>query len=303
MTPEYKALLQEHKGLKQREAELVKDLDKDWTKYAQDLNTKLFTRWHVARDWLKNVQETANQTYVAVSPFGRVRHLWGYLHFDEAVYAAMSRRGPNSIIQGYASDLGAVAARIFTSLAYKFRGDDNGILHHNTVHDALECSAYIEEIPFEVYLQEHAMTTQVAKFSRTTFNHQLLSALDIDMDIGCSMGHMSNWNMRYDSLPDIIKEQLDWGAENLDRHYDVEAYMCVIKHNCKIMAMVRRAELLEAVKHDLPAEKMLITSRKQLNSLGIVWSVKKLGRRSDGQYFIPKKYRIMAARAKARLAK
>src|ERR1700744_1078786 len=65
-------------------------------------------KFRLGGDWLDRTKATGRKTALVGNLLGGVRHLYGYLHQEEHIKAAMDRRGPNSVIQGPASNLGFI---------------------------------------------------------------------------------------------------------------------------------------------------------------------------------------------------
>lgn len=124
------------KGIKS----LAKDI-KDTEEKARELWKLIFRKkFRVGGDWLLRTQKRAARTLIAKNVLGGVRHLYGYLHTDSSVHAAMNRRGPNSIVQGPSSNVGYEGGyftrRLIWNL-YESRGVDLGYLQCNAVHDCV----------------------------------------------------------------------------------------------------------------------------------------------------------------------
>lgn len=228
---------------------------KDTEEKAKALIKKLFERWSAGARWLKATQQQAARTFRAISPLGRVRHLWGYLHFDRGVHASMDRRGPNSIIQGNASDLGFMASACLRRLVWNMfqkRGEDLSLRQINSVHDSGTHACRLEELPIALYLIEHAMTTEVHRRCRDVFKHPLVVDLDIDVEIGGSEGSMDGWDLRYDAVLPFITRTMDWQTKELGYVYSPERRKQILEDatfNLNIVAEARRREVLQSIEN------------------------------------------------------
>lgn len=176
---------------------------------AQALIDRLFEVWCKSKDWMDNVQEDGSVEFVVFSPIMRPRHLYGYLHPDKWVGFAMNRRGPNSIIQGFASDIGYQASdciqeeifKTFLRRGMKFTGK---LLI--MVHDSLTNETKLSHAPVMSYLIEHGMTTLVQNRLNDVFNFEVTVPFGFDMEMGVSEGSMKKWDdKRFDTAEEIYR--------------------------------------------------------------------------------------------------
>lgn len=268
---------------------LSKDI-KGTKEEAQALIGKLYKKFKAGGDWINQTKAEAQATCKTVSPLGRVRHLWGYMHWDNGVNAAMDRRGPNSKIQGTASDMGFTAGRNMQRLIWTLfvgKGQPFTYRHYNAVHDSNKGGAHVVEIPITMYLQEHAMTSQVHKKCREVFNFTNYVDYEGEGEVGPCQSELIKWdyslynteeaNATLDK-PDeggigmipIIRRSLEWQKSELGYDLDIDKIMAVVEHNAKIMDALRRKELDRAMKSDTPAEEMLLTPENSLK-LGLIF--------------------------------
>ena len=277
--PELQALLKNRR----EKIEEINNRDPDyWENHAKELIDKLFTRWSVGSGWIGRIKELGSSALRVVSPLGRVRHLFGYLHFENAVRAAMDRRGPNSIIQGYASDIGFDAGRIFQTLIWSICAS-NGIPFNtfqcNAVHDSLETETHWVDAPLTLYFLEHAMTTQAHKMLRETFDAPLLVDLDNDMEFGGSLGHMQKWDGRFDSLAAIMQEEFEWMNETFEWNVEVSDVVKAIEHNCAILHRIKTSEINLDIRDDKAFEKAgksyvserMLINRENIKKTGLIF--------------------------------
>lgn len=243
--------------------------------YAQELIDKLFSMWKAGGNWINEVKNQGRKLLRVKSPVGRVRHLWGYVHTNNRVIAAMDRRGPNSIVQGYASDLGFKASRIIQETVWNWFHKHKKSFYlqqNNAVHDSLEIETKITEIPLSLYIIEHAMTTQVAKKCKKIHGDEFIVDLDVEFELGGSLGHTFEWNGRYDDLSSVIEKVIDWQIENLGYNLDKVDLMNKINNNISIVKKYRTKELKNIVgnkKHKIATE--MLINEKNIQSLGFTF--------------------------------
>ena len=206
------------------------------TEEAQELMDKLFETWPEAKEFMDGVKKTGSKNLRVFSPISRPRHLWAYLHPDKFVGYAMDRRGPNSIMQGLASDIGIEASykvqeEIYhTFLQHKLNFDGRLLI---MVHDSMTNEVSLQFAPIMMYLQEHGMTTLVQDTLQKDFNFKVDIPFGFDMKMGLSEGSMKNWSeLRRESAEKIFRDiakdgdklhrkQLDNALYNLDRIWKI----------------------------------------------------------------------------------
>jgi len=250
---------------------------------AQALIDLLFVKFKNGGKFLTKTIARAKRTMLAISPIGRFRHLWGYLHNRVSVINAMNRRAPNSIIQGVASDILQYAATEFTDLVWHLFvkhgipmfGNHPGhpLGPNNYVHDSVKGDIPIHLIPIYIYLIEHACTTRVHRAYRRIFGHKMLVGIEIDFTIGFSADSMAegwDWNVfdrniyktvtdkegkesqeRVPCLVEIIESKLADAAKFYPEYWTEERIhdsMALFIHNMKIIHAIRTAEMRETLK-------------------------------------------------------
>lgn len=257
---------------------------------AQKLIDKLYKKFKSGGDWIKQTKAEAQETCKTVSPLGRVRHLWGYMHWDNGVNAAMDRRGPNSKIQGTASDMGFTAGRNMQRLIWQLfvgKGQPFTYKHYNAVHDSNKGGAHVVEIPITMYLQEHAMTSQVHKKCREIFDFHNYVDYEGEGEVGPCQSELIKWDYSLNNTEEsnatltkpedggigvlpIIRKSLQWQKDEMGYDLDIDKIMAVVEHNARIIDAIRRKELDRAMKSDTPAEEMLLTPENSLK-LGLIF--------------------------------
>jgi DNA polymerase I-like protein with 3'-5' exonuclease and polymerase domains len=219
---------------------------------AQDLIDKLFSTFKEGGDWLKDTIKVGQKTLQVVSPTGRIRHLWGYLNPNTSIHRSCDRRGPNSYIQGFASELAFIGGRLIQKTIWE-RFHKNGIpfslVQMNAVHDSSEDMAKLEDLPESLYIIEHSMTTMLHHELKEKYGFEFDTQLEIEFEIGFSLGHMSKWDYTDQGLRDIMSEQVDWAKKELGRETSKETLAAMWKSWDKVKA--RRLKELEAKEGDV----------------------------------------------------
>lgn len=219
---------------------------------AQELIDKLFTMFPVGGDWIKSTIAEGQKNFIIETPFGLKRHLWGHLVPDRGVQGAMDRRGPNSLIQGPSSQMGFIAGRNYQNMKWKyFFSKDLPLIgsQNNAVHDSLENESAIGHLPINLYLIEHALTTQVHKVCRDVFGWELAVDLDCEFEIGGSLANTSKWSQRWDELPVIVENSIKYMKDELG-YEPQKSWTKKFMHNMDIISELRTSEIRADLKAD-----------------------------------------------------
>lgn len=239
---------------------LAKDLNIE-DQEAEDLIEKLFTTFPEGGKWLTETIKKGRADFIIETPFGLKRHLWGYMHPDEAIKRAMDRRGPNSVIQGPSSQMGFIAGRNLQNLKWENfikKGYQYPLRHDNSVHDSLELEDMIRTLPVSIYLAEHAMTTQVARVCREMYDFKLKIDLDVEFEIGATLSDMTTWNNKFSELPAIVEAKLKWKRDTFGEKTSKTEWRAFM-NNCELVSSLRRKEIIMDLKSKkYPSENMLI---------------------------------------------
>lgn len=221
------------KGAKSLTVDLKLDPDNDNdVETADDLINKLFTMFKGGGDWIINTIKKARETLVAVSPVGRVRHLWAYLSSKYSFQSAMDRRGPNSAIQGFASDIGFISAKLALDILWKFFRKKNTPLSvkiRNIVHDALYYTVLLEELPIAMYLLTHCMTTLTERKMKSTYGVTSLVGLETDFKFGAHWGGMHKVDNTWTSLKAQLIAVMDEQEKMFHREHTPERRKVILK--------------------------------------------------------------------------
>lgn len=198
----------------------------------REIKAKFFKKYASGAKWMKlQCQQTIDHQFVT-SLLGRRRNLIGHKIPVPTLQAAFQRRAQNSPIQGCASDMGYIAARLYTlaleDINTRFEIPTNkqymtekGWEEHMTkfdtnpsfmpvgidsmVHDSIKSQVRYDMYYIAIYLKEWAMTTgvraYVKKYLGVTFNVDL----GVEFDVGPSAASMKTWG---------------WVAKDLTVHED-----------------------------------------------------------------------------------
>ena len=233
---------------------------------AQDLIDKMFSVFSNGGRWIKDTIRDGRSNYIITSPIGRVRHLYGHLHHAKSVHAAMDRRGPNSIIQGMASDIGFAAIRILMKLKYNVQNfyDSYNLLITNAIHDANVNESTIEMLPLTHYLVEHAMTSQIHKKLEKTYGFAPDVGFDIDIEFGATEATIKRWNLHEFTFVEMFEKQFDILEETMHYKMNKRKIMKAVERNNKLICEVRREELSL---NEKVAKKMLLFKHPNFKKL------------------------------------
>lgn len=241
---------------------------------AQELIDKLFEKYPNGAKFIKDTHNFAKNNLVVVSPIGRPRHLWGYLHSNNSVHGAQNRRGPNSLIQGLCSDIGYSGGRYLQQLQWELFHENELPVNmdlFNMVHDSSESEVCIEHLPISLYVIEHALTTMVHRKYREVFDWKMLVDLEIDIEIGPSLGYMKDWDWKPDTLYNIAEDAMKWQNENLNYNYsnkEINTILHKVKHNAKILHEVRRREIMKATNQ---ASEVMLVNKNNIKKIGLLF--------------------------------
>lgn len=223
-------------------------------------------KFKVGGAYLQRTISRIRKTYYNVSPIGRMRHFWGYLHWKRSIHNAMDRRGPNSEIQGLASDIGCAAMRKTAQSLWHFfnkYGDETGKILSakivNYVHDSVKGEGPIATLPIFLYLMEHAATTLIHRHYRKTYGFEMLVGLEVEFHLGFSKSALDVWSFSYRDIPEILRET----ATVLDRQKlpDFEEALAKCAHNARLIEALRLEELEKSLESTAPCEIMALTPK------------------------------------------
>ena len=212
---------------------------------AEGIVNKMFEKFPLGGKWINHCKENGKLTCQVRSPLGRIRHLDGFRHPSYSVVSAMERKGPNSCIQGFASDIGFMAGKILYDLCWHWfwkHGVNFEFSYNNVVHDSTECECRIKHIPIAAYMIEHAYTTLVHLRCRDLYGLELVCGYEIEMDIGGSYSHMDTYE-NFVNMEKILREQIEWTKENIPNWTMEENELEDALYNYHLIQKYRREEL------------------------------------------------------------
>ena len=235
---------------------------------------KLFETMEEGGQWIRDTQREGKESCQALSPFGAVRHLWGYWHSERRVNGMMNRRGPNSIVQGLSSNIIFSACRQMQILVQKCRrfGHNLGYKHTNVVHDSNESVSKLVTLPMTLYYLEHSLTTLVSRKMRDTYGWDVPIGLEIEFELGGSLAHMSKWDYSEARLLEIVANEIDWMKTELHYKMNKTAILKAIKHNWRIVNEFRLRELDKQGNSIKPSYRMELTPDK-LADADLIWAL------------------------------
>jgi hypothetical protein len=231
---------------------------------AQELINTLFEKFPDGTLYITDTHERGMKYLVVVSGIGRVRHLWGYLHTNYGVYGAMDRRGVNSKIQSIASDEGFEGHYQVQRLRWELFHKQGLPLKFdicNAIHDSCIAMTNIQTIPVAAYLLEHSFTSCVhnSYLENFGFDFSPFVGLEVDCDIGPSLGEMHDWNYRPEEMERIVEESVKWQQDVLKYRTAKDTFK-KFYDNLDMMHELRCAELRKQPDNGVNRE-MLLTAK------------------------------------------
>ncbi len=229
--------------------------------------------FRVSGDWLDSVKARGRKRVLVNNILGGVRHLWGYLHPERRVKSAMDRRGPNSAIQGTASNLGFVGAYFTRRLLWELfesRGIEIGLCVCNAVHDSTEMEVSPVNIPLAFYLSEHGYTTMIHRWMRDVMGFETSIGFEMDAKVGATLSVMGDAT-RWDDQVEAVEAALRWGNENLGRDDPVDAIMPAVRSNARILHEIRRREIARQLSRGERVNYHMEMTRENCTSYGLVF--------------------------------
>lgn len=248
---------------------------------AQELIDLLFEKFKEGGDWIKTVIREAQKQLFVLSPAGMIRHLWAYLHNKQGVRNAMDRRGPNSIIQGLASQQGVDSMRNLQVLFWNYlvNNDVENPLWKvitNYVHDSVESENWIHMAPLHLYFLEHASTTLVHKNYEDIHGMKFKVGLEVEFQMGPSMDKLYTWKWGYDELREYVIKTLDWQKSMFKNPNHDKIAARVLKafdHNLNLVSKVRAKELKRFSGKSNAIEKSMLMKPTHIKKLGFITNV------------------------------
>lgn len=209
---ERQKLTQELQEIESKIRSLKQELRENPEKYAQGLIDKLFNDFKAGARWMHRMKTMVEKDYQVFSCIGRIRHLPAVLSGLKSVIAAQIRRGSNSPIQGFASEIGVKASRLITATYYRegrklmeLHGKEGQpvprIKFNRIVHDALYYTVpYDMVIPF-IHILQYQATYGIARQYEEQFGVKFIIEPEIEVDITGVASESHKWDW---SLPDVV---------------------------------------------------------------------------------------------------
>lgn len=216
---------------------------------AQHIMDMLFEKFKNGGDWINKIHDLGRSKRQITSPLGRIRHLSAYLHPAPGVQSSMDRKGPNSCIQGLASDIGFMSGKILQDLCWNWfwkKGIKFDLVYMNVVHDSTEVQCRIKHIPIAMYMIEHSYTTLVHRKLRDFYGFNLVCGYEVESDVGGSLCEMYTVE-NFCELERYVKESIEWSKENLNDWTLEEGEWEAFIHNLNIIEDIRHQELKKSV--------------------------------------------------------
>lgn len=213
VTKSNKRLLEINEILEELDIKLTALIEEDKSEYAQDIIDRMFNEFKAGRRWIEKMGKLAEQQYYVYSPNGRVRHLYAAMTGDKRIISKQVRRGSNAPIQGFASEIGAKAARMILEdynknlkifkeqLGIEKSNWDLRVFAERAVHDALYFMVpYEMVIPF-IQILQHQATYGVARQCEKDFNIDFIVEPEIEIGLSARGDKGYDWDW---SIPNLI---------------------------------------------------------------------------------------------------
>lgn len=202
------------KELVETERKLAKLLAEDREDYAQDIIDKLFNEFRKGAAWTRKMMKMAEEKYYVYSPIFRRRFLPAAMIQDRGIINEQVRRGSNGPIQGFASEIGIKASRVFMEdyyrhapklckmlgikyLAWRFR-----VMFNRVVHDASYISVpYAMILPF-IHILQWGATYGVTKKYLDEFGIKFEIEPEIELEVAARDDKSYKWSF---VIPELIE--------------------------------------------------------------------------------------------------
>lgn len=202
-----------------------------------------FGKFVTGKKWLDGVVTFSKKHLHITSPIGRRRNLPGYVIDVPQLTAALERRSKNSPIQGFGSDLGYVAAEVysremdklmddlsipsnkeyFESMGWSMNPFDSNEAFSPSgtdtmVHDSIKNQVRYDLYLISIHLLEWSMVVAPRDFCRRYFGFEFSVDLAVEMDIGSSADAMEKWEFNWTPVDYEIQEEVDGQTVNKKIH-------------------------------------------------------------------------------------
>lgn len=175
------------------------ELNKDWLEYAQDVTDKFFGGYGKVKAFLDRCVKQVETRGWVIAPTGRRRTMYRVFTGSPKFRGDAGRRGKNSPIQGFSSEVGVTAGYLVLQHIHKYLQQfDLPIewfsLYTRAVHDA----SYFEEvfsmlIP-ALHINQWVATQGVTDYYEEVFNFKFILMPEIEIDYGADAKKAYAWN-------------------------------------------------------------------------------------------------------------
>ena len=179
----------------------------------KDIHERFFSKFPKARDWLSDARDFAARNLYVENPLGHRRHLHGYLADIPSVTSAMDRRAMNSPIQGFASQLQFLAARMvhvsaidmlerkgtlpeaeWSSEHGRYIVDPLPIVISQSIHDSLHTDIRDDYLRKGIRILQHEMSKGLVERTKAMYGIDWIIRPRLDFEIGVTGDALHAWD-------------------------------------------------------------------------------------------------------------
>lgn len=193
------------------EEERAEAEDRDWSIESKKVLDKIASEFSKGWDFISNAKVAVVEDLHVISVHGRVRNLWRIITGKPALVAAAQRRGPNALIQGFASEMGMVTASLIMRNMLKTRTvlkiklpKGKSFRYCRAVHDANYYTVPYEVVIPAIHIIQHTATTGVSRWYKKVFGISFIVDPEIEMDIGANDADAHTWDWSFDNLVECM---------------------------------------------------------------------------------------------------
>lgn len=246
----------------------------------EKIYNKFFGKFAKAKAWLENTVKRARKNLHTFNPFGFRRNLFGYLSANRGLAGAMDRRAQNSPIQGFASQLGFIAARLLVvklDTAFESEGmvgtpvwdkkNARFVIEYPPfnlnamVHDSTEVETSYELAPLIAQAMEHCATNGLMEYCTRMYGLHWIIRPQVDFDIGDTQDKLVGWNFTQDfepsEQPEYAEHKDEWDKLDLASSFKT----CITKawesHNARHPKAVKEKDMQLALDPSKRVQRML----------------------------------------------
>lgn len=190
---------------------------------AKKIYDSFFNTFFKTREWLDWTVEQAADKLYTYNLFDLRRHLYGYLSGEQGIIAAMGRQAQNSPIQGVASQLGYMSARL-SSITLDNLFEQHGLYGKPKwdkkrgiftmerpavnllamVHDSTEMETPYHLAPLVARVMEVSATTGIGDYVEKMYGIKFPVRLVVDFELGDSADKFNKWDFTPTSWKNAI---------------------------------------------------------------------------------------------------